>query len=360
MLVLAAVLGLVGLRLGTSSPQAATAAAAHKEPGVPVTVEYVEPRVVVETIAATGRVEAGQESRLAFEAPGRVAEVLVEEGDEVRAGEVLVRLASEKPEAGREALEEELAHAAEAVATARRRLRDAEALARVEIDPRTGEPEPYAQRVLEDARSALEASGAAERAKRARLSAAEEQVRETVLRSPFASLVQSVLVEAGETVLPGQPAVMLGAMGSRLVRASVSDRSAERIRPGAPAAVTGSSGRVPGAVRKVAPRSERGAVSIEIELPAEAECRLGESVRVEIEASRREAVSLPLEALSADPEATPAERERGCDLRAWVLVEGSGQRSAVSGQPNDATHQPDARADRRSLIADSYEPEAGR
>lgn len=52
----------------------------------------VERGSIAATVNATGNVEANQQINLNFDSPGRVAEVLVEEGETVTAGQVLARL----------------------------------------------------------------------------------------------------------------------------------------------------------------------------------------------------------------------------------------------------------------------------
>ena len=52
----------------------------------------VERGAIAATVNATGNVEANQQIDLTFDTPGRVAEVLVAEGDTVTGGQVLARL----------------------------------------------------------------------------------------------------------------------------------------------------------------------------------------------------------------------------------------------------------------------------
>lgn len=59
---------------------------------VPVEVRQVERRTLVEVLSASGSVQAVASADVASKVPGRVVEVLVQEGSPVREGQVLVRL----------------------------------------------------------------------------------------------------------------------------------------------------------------------------------------------------------------------------------------------------------------------------
>lgn len=85
------VLAGVGWRVFGSSRRQATPTP-QAQPAVPVEVVLVETRTLVATVTAGGNVEAIQEVTVTTMMTGRVAAVLVREGDPVRAGQVLVRL----------------------------------------------------------------------------------------------------------------------------------------------------------------------------------------------------------------------------------------------------------------------------
>ncbi len=86
----------------------------------PQTVEVVHPqmRSVVQTLAASGRVQGGQEAELASAQPGVIVRVLVEEGDSVAPEQVVARLSQDVVGA-------QVAQAEAAVRTARAQLDEA-------------------------------------------------------------------------------------------------------------------------------------------------------------------------------------------------------------------------------------------
>lgn len=104
----------------------------HKTPPVRADTPVVRPSVLV----APGRVEPVRDPvRLAFEAQGRIAEILVDEGDSVRAGQVLARLDSRLAGARVAAAEAGLAQAKARYLLARRGPRAEDvAAARAEAD----------------------------------------------------------------------------------------------------------------------------------------------------------------------------------------------------------------------------------
>jgi RND family efflux transporter MFP subunit len=63
---------------------------------VPVKVERVEQRLISDEARASARLEGSEEALVYPAMPGRIEEVLVEEGDSVRAGQTLVRLATDQ------------------------------------------------------------------------------------------------------------------------------------------------------------------------------------------------------------------------------------------------------------------------
>src|SRR2546425_812276 len=91
LLVLAIALG----GCGRSAPSAESAAA----PAVPVRVVTARARTVDRTVDIVGALVANQEAKLAAEVDGQVKEVLVDLGDRVKAGQVLVRIDADLPAA---------------------------------------------------------------------------------------------------------------------------------------------------------------------------------------------------------------------------------------------------------------------
>jgi HlyD family secretion protein len=193
----------------------------------PVNREAARPRGV----AAEGRVAGypGSEVRIAAERGGRFTRVLVEEGQAVRAGQLLAELDSDELRA---ALAEARARIAEAEAELtlaqlnrerRERLVREQIVATHDLD--------QASRDLDIARARL-ATATAEAARY------DAQLRKTRLVAPIAGTVIDRRVDTGETVETGDHAFTLADLARLRVDAEADEADAGAIAVGAPVAIT--------------------------------------------------------------------------------------------------------------------------
>jgi Multidrug resistance efflux pump len=168
--------------------------------GTPITVTR---ETLIAGINATGRIEPRQEAALSFTIPGRVAEVLVAEGDRVAAGTPLIRLDN------REAMAQ--------VASARAALAQAEADLKQLQEGATPEEIAQARAQVEAARGALvqisgsvtEADIAAARARvdeaRARLNALQGAPNNDQLTAARSALTEAQQPSNGSAALSLPP-----------------------------------------------------------------------------------------------------------------------------------------------------------
>ena len=179
---------------------------------VPVTVAAVAKGTVEETVAGSraGTVKSRRRATLSPEVGGRVERLAVREGDRVRTGDLLVRIAAEDVKAQVALAEKSLvvAEAAEveacrAAEQARRDLARSRSLARDEV---------LSVGLLEKAETEAGMTAAACDAARARvgqarasLDVARIALGKTVLRAPFDGVVAEVSTEEGEWVTPSPP-----------------------------------------------------------------------------------------------------------------------------------------------------------
>jgi RND family efflux transporter MFP subunit len=161
------------------------------------------------TRRVAGTVIAAQRATIATRIPASVAEVRVQEGDRVKAGEVLVRLADQD-------LRGALAAAQAGLGTAQahekriRSLLQQRAATQVELE------QAVAQRAQAEAAVA----------------AARANAGYGELRAPFAGIVQAKRVNAGDLVGPGQPLLEIEGSGGLEVQATVAEREAAGLRTG--------------------------------------------------------------------------------------------------------------------------------
>jgi HlyD family secretion protein len=239
---------------------------------------------------------------LAFNDSGRIAEVLVEEGDHVEKDQVLARLDTSRlePQVARAEAEvsaqlavvERLHNGSrpEEIAQARANLEAAEAEAlnaRQQFDRKSalGGRSVVSQQDVDAAKAAMDTADAKVEAARktldlviagpraeeiaqaeAQLRASEaglallrEQLADADLTAPVTSVVRSRLMEPGEIASPQQPVFSLAVVSPKWVRAYVSEPDLAKLRPGMPAdvAVDGMPGkRFPGTIGFISPVAE--------------------------------------------------------------------------------------------------------
>ncbi|MBU6166157.1 MAG: efflux RND transporter periplasmic adaptor subunit [Alphaproteobacteria bacterium] len=206
-------------------------------------------------LEVSGTVRLKRETALSFNAPGRIAAIFVQEGDRVRAGQLLARLDTT-------ALGANVAAARAEVVRAQADVKRAEDL--------FAKGWVTAPRV-EQARATMVA--AVERAR-----AAGFDVQLAALVAPSAGVVLARPGEPGQIAQPGVPVVTLGELGQGFVlQLPLADRDAARVRPGQRAEVTiPALGRQPLAavVSEVGARGDDGTGTFRIELKLPADARL--------------------------------------------------------------------------------------
>lgn len=258
---IAAAVFVLGTAAACSRADAVAEAAAE-----PPAVQAVAVRApdATDVLTATGPLERRREMTLSFRIPGVITQLAVDDGDAVRAGQVLARL----DPAGVAANE---ARAQVEVERARRDLARDEALF---------EKGFVSRQRLEDRRSALKAAQAG-------AGAAAFDRRWATLVSPAGGVVLQRTAQAGEVVQPGQAVLRIADEASPLtLRAPLPDREVARVRVGqsAQVQVDGVAAPIAGRVTRVGQRAgaQTGAVDIEIELASEAGLRSGQVATAKI------------------------------------------------------------------------------
>jgi RND family efflux transporter MFP subunit len=208
--------------------------------------------VAIDTVLSAGPTLSGTlEPELAAtmraEVAGNVIQVLADDGQSVKRGQVLVRI----DETGLR----------EAYLSARAALRSAEATAQVaqrnaQRAERLRAAGAVADREVEDAQTAATTADGQVADARARLVSAERQLAKTVLRAPFDGVVGQVTVSEGDVVQSGNP--LLSVLGPSTLRleASVPAEDIGAVTPGTPVefTISGFTGRTfSGTIARVSP-----------------------------------------------------------------------------------------------------------
>ncbi|MDO5703632.1 MAG: efflux RND transporter periplasmic adaptor subunit, partial [Paracoccus sp. (in: a-proteobacteria)] len=184
--------------------------------GLPLGVEFVgiEPSALTVVSLLTGTIEAKDNMSLGFRLGGRVAEVMVSEGDRVSAGDSLART---DPLQQDQALQVAMAALASAQA-AQEQTAAASTRADAMLARGVG-----TRAAADQARQALsQAEGAVERASTA-VDQARRAVEDTVLRAPADGVVTLRAAEAGQIVGAAQPVIGLSSLASFEAVFQVSD-----------------------------------------------------------------------------------------------------------------------------------------
>jgi HlyD family secretion protein len=178
--------------------------------GVEVRLEEVQPRDLVARVTASGNVRARRSVEMSSDISARVAQLLVREGDDVRVGQVLLRLDPTQFEAAaaraRAGLSQAEAQASQQQASLIRAERDYERLRALSTrDSVLVSPQQLqdASTEVEVARSTLDAARHGVEQARASVEEATDRLSKTVFRAPIDGKVTRLQVEEGETVIIG-------------------------------------------------------------------------------------------------------------------------------------------------------------
>jgi len=234
-----------------------------------VEVVKVAPAIRPNSIRASGLVGYKRETELSFDAPGVIETLQVDEGDSVRAGEVLGTL--RRTTVGSNATEAALARE-----TARRLL---------ERTQKLHERGYASDAALEDAQLAVERANEATR-----------------LVAPARGVVLRRLAEPAQMTNAGAPVLVLGETESGLVvRVAVPALAAARLSAGDPAEVElAGHPQASGTVARVAAKGDEvtGAFEVEISLDAPAQLRSGQVASVLIAAAGETDMALRVPAMA--------------------------------------------------------------
>jgi HlyD family secretion protein len=293
----------------------------RRDPSVTVTAVVRAP--IVDSVLVTGTLVAKEEVLIAPQIDGfAVNEILVEEGDSVKAGQVLARLSRETLDAALLQNTAQIARAEAAIAAARSAIIDAEA-ARQQAQAsfqRTQalRTEGIASAEVFDQRQALARQTAARvtsAQEQLRLSEADKLVAEaqradwmikiarTEVRSPFDGVISRRTARLGAIAAAsaGEPLFRLIRDGAVELEADIAEQTMARIRPGQVAKVqpAGRDDTVKASVRLVSPEINRGTRLGRVRLAIDNSGPLivGSFARGEIEIDRRDAVVAPLSAV---------------------------------------------------------------
>jgi HlyD family secretion protein len=258
----------------------------------------MQPGPLVRTLQFSARVATLSRVDVGSTLTGRVAQVRVREGTQVRRGEVLITLETDELKAA-------VAQAAAAESQADATLQVARAtLARAQ---QLVAQNFYSAAQLDEAKRAMDVAQAQQLSARAAVVAARARLEQAAVLAPTAARVLSRQVEPGQIVQPGRALMSLALAGPTQLSAQVDERFLDQLQAGQKAMVVADAfagQRFAAHVLSIAPvvDPQRGAIEVKFALEQDAPAFLREdmTLSVEVETGRRErALLLPLSALQS-------------------------------------------------------------
>lgn len=181
-----------------------------RDRGVEVRTEEIGKRDLVEIVTASGNIRARRTVDISSDVSARVDQLLVEEGDDVVAGQVLLRLEPDQYEAALSRTKAQLAQMeaqeSQQEANLLRSERDRDRV----LQLRARDAQLVSRQQMEDAetdvlvaQAMLESAGHGVSQARAAVDETEEQLSKTIFLAPMDGKVTRLNVEEGETVIIG-------------------------------------------------------------------------------------------------------------------------------------------------------------
>ncbi len=167
---------------------------------ISVRITNVETREVLVELQSVGRLVSRNTPSLAAEIDARVVEVLVEEGDAVKADQALVLLDTTKTELARREAVADIKRLKVSIANEQRRVDRYRDLKTRDMMP---------QERLDDAEAQLAVNQASLQAAEARLAIAEDRLERARLLSPFDGVVETRHVSVGDFATVGKPLITI-------------------------------------------------------------------------------------------------------------------------------------------------------
>jgi HlyD family secretion protein len=208
-----------------------------------VELGQVEARVITPTILASGSLTYQTEIRIGSEVMGRVKELLIKEGDEVKKGQTLLRLDPAMLQTQVDALEAGLRQSRLAIQRAQVSADTIETKwKRYETLRSTGviDANTYDEVRSQRDQSRVELNSSTEMAAQtqAQLNQAREQLAKTDLRSPIDGRVTQLTIEVGETAVPsatsiaGSDLLTISDTSNMYAEVNVNETDVARVVPG--------------------------------------------------------------------------------------------------------------------------------
>ncbi len=293
---------------------AALIAGCHgNETAPPAAVETVPAHVVQSSqqqvpidLRATGTIHARETATISAQVMGRIEQVLVREGDTVRAGQTLVVLdgaalsasAAQAQAAAVAAQNEQAAAESNAGLAASTLARYKQLQAEKSVSPQ--EMDEVTRRA-QAAEAQLEAAKAQVQAAREQASGARTMLGYTQLLAPYAGIVTDRMADPGTMAAPGVPLLQVDRAGALQLQVNVDESAIAAVRMGMkmPVSVDGVLQPLQGAVAEIVPAADPSSHSflVKIDLPSSSQLRAGMYGSADFPHGMHEAILVPQSAV---------------------------------------------------------------
>ena len=226
--------GIFVTTVGVGAPVAAQVGAAQAASAQPSAAPATLATTTVRSADSNGStgydgvVEAIRQTAIAAQVAGAVVALDVKPGDQVKAGQVLVRLDARAAEQSAAAGDAQVRAARAELEVSRREL---------ERQRQLFQKQYISQAALDRAEAQFQAAEAQTAAQLAQAGATRTQSGFFVVRAPYAGVVSEVPIVLGDMALPGKPLVTMYDPAALRVTASLPQTAAARINAAAPAKV---------------------------------------------------------------------------------------------------------------------------
>jgi RND family efflux transporter MFP subunit len=280
----------------------------------PGTVQTMQARVVESqeqqvpvSLRSTGTIHARETAVVSAQVMGRIQQVMVREGDSVRAGQTLVvlddaalRASTDQAQAAVKAAQsEQTAAQTDAKLAASTLQRYKQLQAEKSVSPQ--EMDEVSRRA-EAAAARLEAVSAQTDAARAQESGARTMLSYTRLLAPFSGIVTARMADPGTMASPGVPLLQVDQAGVLQLDATVDESAIGAIHKGMKTQVAfdgGNSASLAGTVAEIVPAADPASHSflVKIDLASSSQLRAGMYGTAEFSNGTRQAILIPRSAV---------------------------------------------------------------
>lgn len=285
-----------------AAPTAATSAAAKPLPVVALAasdVVSVQSIALVQMLPISGPVKAVHSAFVKARVAGELQDLLVREGDYVKAGQVIARVDSTEYQARLRQAQQQAQSTKAQVDIAQRTYDDNRSLV---------EKGFISKAALDNSASNLAALTASYQAAQSGVDVLQKSLEDAVMRAPLSGQVSQRLVQNGERVAIDAKVVEIVDLAQLEMEASLSAEDAARVRLGqvAQVGIDGSTDSVTAKVVRVNPNATAGsrAVVVYLALAPHAQLRQGLFLQGRLSTGSRTGPALPLSAVRTDKPVT--------------------------------------------------------